>query len=181
MVKTYFKDGMRLTTKDLQKKIFPLIRNGTIKDMNKEWHNTGCLMIYQAYSAFLKDTDGKIYKVSAWASSGNKASYAEAILMKNTPQEQRAYEDEKYVNERLELLAKGRSKIVSFNFYYSNYVQLLENRTVSFTMLGTRYYIYNKLVYSASNESLHFVNPLNRFVAELDSVVRTLDNIKTRL
>jgi hypothetical protein len=181
MVKTYFKDGMRLTSKELREKIFPLINKGIIKDLNEVWNNTGCLMVYEAYSAFLGDTDGKVYKVSAWASPGSKASYAEVKLMMKNPQEQWSFEDLKYVNEKLELLAEGRSKIVSFNFYYSAYVRLLETKTVSFTMLGTRYYVYNKLVYKAGNESLHFVNPLNRFVAELDTVVRTLDNIKTRL
>ena len=180
MVKTYFKDGMRLTTEDLQKKIFPLIKNGTIKDMNVEWNNTGCLLIYEAYSAFLKDTDGKIYKVSAWASPGNKVSYAEVKLMKNTPQEQRAFDDEKYVNEKLEVLVKG-AILISFNFSYSDYVKLLEKKTVSFTMFSTRYYIYHKMVYSAENDCLRFVNPLDRFVAELDSVVRTLDNLKPQL
>ena len=182
MVKTYFKDGMKMTGNEWNEKIKPLIDNGTLKDVNKEWGNRGCMMIYQALSCYVKDIDGKVYHCSAWNPPGQKEGGLVNIeLRKNTPQEQRAFDDDKYVNEKLALLAEGKLKSVSFNFGYSDIVKLLEKHTVSFTMLGTRYYIYHKQVYSAENDSLHFVNPLNIFVAELETVVRTLDNLETQL
>jgi hypothetical protein len=179
-MKTYLKDGMKMTGGEWNRKIKPLIENGQLADVNKEWGNSGgMMMVYQSLSIYLKDTDGKVYYCSGWTPPGAKTGMVNIELKKKTPEEQWEHEHQKYIDSTLKQM-KEKQKYISFNFCNSENTIRLDKETKHFRLLGTTYYVYCGSVYKVSGEDggdLNYIGTLKEVSHQVDITQEFLSQI----